>query len=109
MHESKWTPAEKRIARWAYEQALERRFECLINETKRRASLISEPKDLWDLERWLTDERKEIDHIFDYRYSALPRVFAILIGKELLSASDLDGLEPDKITQILQAIEGLNG
>jgi len=46
-----------------------------MQETKRRATQIKEPGDLWELERYLTQRRKEIDGKYDFRSSRLTRVF----------------------------------
>jgi hypothetical protein len=108
MHDMKWSHAEKKIARQAYERALAKKFGTVIDETKRRASRISQPGDLWDLEHWLTDQRNEIDQIFDYRYSVLIQTFAILMTRRLLTEDDLHGLAPEKITAILRLAQVLS-
>ena len=46
MHDSKWTPIEKRIARAAYEKARERQLGAVIDQTKRRQSDIRAPGSL---------------------------------------------------------------
>jgi hypothetical protein len=40
----------------------------------RQAKMIEQPSDLWELERYLTERRKEIDSRYDYRYSVLLNV-----------------------------------
>ena len=105
MQDLKWLPTEKRIARGAYERALGRQFNSLIDETKQRASRISQPEDLWALEGWLTDQRKDIDQTFDYRYSVLVIVFAKLICRGFLTVHDLSGLGQEKIDQIMRTAE----
>jgi hypothetical protein len=47
----------------------------VIQEAKRMASQIQQSSDLWDLEHYLTERRKEIDRKYDYRYSRLTHVF----------------------------------
>src|SRR5260370_2284760 len=85
MREMKWSHAEKIIARKAFDQALDREFEVVIREAKQMAGRIEQPSDLWELEGYLTRSRKDIDRMYDYRYSVLPLVFGILIGKAPLS------------------------
>ena len=96
----KWSPAEKTIARQAFDLALHRELDAVIREAKDRAATITQPSQLWDLERWLTQRRKEIDRFFDFRYSVLPLVFANLIRQGRLSEDDLHGLGQDKLTFI---------
>ncbi len=78
MRDLKWSPSEKAIARKAFDVALFRESEAVIAETKRLASRIEQPDDLWELERYLASKRKEIDATFDYRYSVLPLVLGVL-------------------------------
>ena len=101
----KWSPGEKAVARKAFEQALQREFEIVMNETRQRAAKIKEPSDMWGLESFLTESRKNIDRDFNYRYSRLIEVFAILIQRGRLTLEELDGLGKEKINQILSWIE----
>jgi hypothetical protein len=43
------------------------------------ARQIQHSSDLWDLEHYLTQRRKEIDRKYDYRYSQLTHVFGRLL------------------------------
>jgi len=92
-----WSPAEKRVARPAFNRALEQEFERVIRETKERAAKIREVQDLWKLEDWLGERRREIDQRFDYRYSVLPEVFGLLVRDGRLKEDDLQGLGEDKL------------
>jgi len=97
MRDWKWSPAEKAVARRAFDGALHGELEAVMRETRERAARISEPSDLWQLERWLGERRREIDEKYDYRYSVLPMVFGRLVREGRLSVEDLQGLEPQKI------------
>jgi hypothetical protein len=77
----KWSSAEKAIAREAFEHALQQDLGATIRQAKKMAARIEQPSDLWELERYLTERRKEIDRQYDYRYSVLPSVFADLIQR----------------------------
>ncbi len=79
MYELKWSHAEKTVARRAFDLALGEELEALLQEAKGRAARIEEPSELWNLESWLTERRREIDRRYDYRYSILPLVFAQLL------------------------------
>src|SRR6266851_9589956 len=61
MHELEWSHAEKTVARRAFDKALGKELEALIREAKSRAARIEEPPDLWNLENWLTERRREIE------------------------------------------------
>jgi hypothetical protein len=100
MRDLKWTPAEKAIARKAFERALQQDLEAVIREAKKMAEKIEQPSDVWELERYLTQRRKEIDCQYDYRYSVLTVVFANLIRKGRLREEDLHGLSEDKLGYI---------
>jgi len=98
----KWSGAEKTIARKAFERALHQDLEAVIRETRKMAETIEQPSDVWELERYLTQRRKEIDCQYDYRYSVLLFVFADLIRKGRLREEDLHGLSEDKLEHIRQ-------
>ena len=103
MHELMWSHAEKAIARRAFDLALGKELDALILEAKDRAAKIVEPSELWDLEGWLTQRRREIDRRYDYRYSILPLVFAHLLRDGCLTEDDLHGLEQEKLDLIRRA------
>lgn len=103
MRDLKWSPAEKAIARRAFDQALARELEAVILETKTKAAQIQEPSGLWELERYLTQRRQEIDRKYDYRYSVLPLVLANLLSGGRLNENELHGLGKDKLGYIHRA------
>ncbi len=72
----------------------------MIQEVKRTASEIQESSDLWDLEHYLTEGRKQIDRKYDYRYSQLTLVLGRLLYENRLSEEDLRGLREDKMRSI---------
>ena len=61
------------------------------------ASQIQQSSDLWDLEHYPTQRRKEIDRKYDYRYSQLTHVFGRLLHESRLSEDELRGLQEDKL------------
>jgi Photoprotection regulator fluorescence recovery protein len=99
-NEPTWSRSEKAIARKAFDAALRRELHEVIQEAKRMASQIKEPSDLWDLEHYLTERRKEIDRKYDYRYSQLAQVFGRLLHENRLSEEELRGLREDKLNSI---------
>jgi hypothetical protein len=72
----------------------------VIQEAKKMASQIQQSSDLWDLEHYLTQRRKEIDRKYDYRYSQLTHVFGRLLYGSRLSEEELHGLGEDKLKSI---------
>ena len=96
-----WSRSEKTIARKAFDAALGRELHEVIQEAKKMASQIQQSSDLWDLEHYLTQRRKEIDRKYDYRYSQLTLVFGRLLYENRLSEEDLRGLREDKLKSIL--------
>jgi hypothetical protein len=99
-HEPKWSPSEKSVARKIYEGALQRELDAIMREAKQRAQAIRAPGELWDLEDYLTESRKEINRKYDYRYSVLPLLFAQLVREGRITEEDLRGLSQDKLNYV---------
>ena len=95
-----WSKSEKAIASTAFDAALGRELHEVIQEAKRLANQIRQSSDLWDLEHYLTQRRKEIDRKYDYRYSQLTDVLGRLLYENRLSEEDLRGLREDKMESI---------
>ena len=99
-NEPTWSRSEKVIARTAFDAALGGELHEVIQEAKKMASQIQQPTDLWDLEHYLTQRRKEIDRKYDYRYSQLMQVFGRLLYEKRLREEELRGLREDKLKRI---------
>jgi hypothetical protein len=95
-----WSKSEKAVASKTFDAALERELQEVIQEAKRMAIQIQEPSDLWDLERYLTERRKEIGRKYDYRYSQLDLVFGRLLREKWIDEEDLRGLGEEKLEAI---------
>ncbi len=91
-----WSPSEKKVARRAYDAALEAALASVMAEFKGKASAVTLPSEMWQIEDYLRGQRREIDEMFDYRYSQLPFVFARLIRQGYLDENLLAGLSQDK-------------
>jgi Plasmid pRiA4b ORF-3-like protein/Photoprotection regulator fluorescence recovery protein len=100
VEDPRWSQAEKKIARKAFDLALKRELQTVMAEVRKRAEKIKEPSELWNLEHFLTECRKRIDRQFDYRYSVLIQVFGELLQRNRLSDEDLQGLSDDKLIAI---------
>jgi photoprotection regulator FRP-like protein len=92
MSELSWSASEKKIARRAYDLALASRLRKLMTEFKAKAAAAAVPSDMWAIEEFLRWERHELDDTFDYRYSRLPLVFALLVREGYLDEAQLRGL-----------------
>jgi len=64
------------------------------------ANQIKEPADVWGLEHYLTQRRKEIDRKYDFRSSRLADVLGRLLYENRLSEEDLRGLSEEKMKSI---------
>jgi Photoprotection regulator fluorescence recovery protein len=71
-----------------------------MRKTKQMANQIKEPADVWELEHYLTERRKEIDGKYDYRYSQLTEVFGRLLYEGRVREEELSGLREDKLKPI---------
>ena len=97
MYHLKWSAAEKKVARRAYETALDAALAAIMAELRARVTAMETPSDMWAIEDYLRQRRREIDGTFDYRYSQLPRVFARLIQAGHLDEAQLAGLSEEKL------------
>jgi hypothetical protein len=100
MFDLRWSASEKQIARSAYERALGSALAKLMTEFKARAAAVATPADMWAVEDYLRQARRELDEIFDYRYSQLPLVFARAIREGHLDEAELSGLSEEKLEAI---------
>jgi hypothetical protein len=99
-NEPTWSRSEKAVARAAFDVALGRELHEVIQKAKQMANEIQQSSDLWDLEHYLTERRKEIDRKYDYRYSQLTQVFGRLLYEKRLREEELRGLREDKLKPI---------
>jgi hypothetical protein len=95
-HDLHWSPAEKKVARRAFDQALEAALGRVMTEFKTRANAANTPSEMWEIEDYLRRQRREIDETFDYRYSQLILVLARLIHEGYLDENLLAGLSEEK-------------
>ena len=99
-NEPTWSKSEKVVARTVFDAALKRELCQVMEEAKQKANQIKEPGDMWDLEHYLTERRKEIDRKYDYRYSRLTHVLGRLLHEGRVSEEELRGLGEDKLKSI---------
>jgi hypothetical protein len=100
MSTDNWSPTEKKIARRAFDAAYERETAAIMEELRGRVGGMKSAKDLWQIEKFLRERGDEVARKYDYRYSQLIYVFAILYHGGFLTEADLEGLSPDKIEAV---------
>jgi hypothetical protein len=100
MHDLKSSDSEKKVARRAYEAALDAALGGIVAEFKMRAAAAATASDIWAIEDYLRRQRRHIDDLFDYRYSHLCLVFAQLICLGHLDEKALEGLSGEKLETI---------
>jgi hypothetical protein len=102
-----WTAAEKKLARQAFQKAYENEMASIRSEVLHRAKRLKEADDIWNMHGYLSQKKREINQKYDYRYSVLIYVLAVLLTQGLLSESDLVGLSRDKLAAIAETMGGL--
>ncbi|MFO1379754.1 MAG: hypothetical protein U1F63_05235 [Chitinivorax sp.] len=100
MYGLNWSAAEKKIARQAFDRALNKERAAILAQLKQRASQAADTGDLWEIHDYLSDQRKQLDRKYDYRYSQLIWVFGQLLYEQWLEEGDLTGLAPEKLQAI---------
>ncbi len=95
-----WSRSEKAIARKAFDAALGQELHEVMQEAKTMANQIQQSSDLWELEHYLTQRRKEIDRKYDFRGSRLIDVLGRLLYENRLGEEDLRGLREEKMKSI---------
>ena len=95
-----WSRREKAVARTVFDAALKRELHGIMQEVRWRSNQISKLDDLWDLERYLTEHRKDIDRKYDFRTSRLTWVFGRLLFEGRASEEELCSLGEDKLKAI---------
>jgi len=99
-NEPTWSKSEKAITRKAFDAALKRQLQDVMRKTKQMANQIKEPADVWELEHYLTERRKEINRKYDFRGSRLIDVLGRLLYEKRLGEEDLRGLPEEKMKSI---------
>jgi hypothetical protein len=100
----RWSHAEKKIARAAFDTALDR--ETAAARKRVEAILQQSPASdqIWEVYDFLSAKSREFSEKYDYRYSVLIWVFRRLVHEGWLTESDLNGLAPDKLALILDNV-----
>lgn len=100
MRDFKWSEAEKKVARRAFDAALKKECAALVKTLKGLAAKAENPVDIWSIHDYLTEQRRTIDRKYDYRYSQLIVVFGRLLRESWIPDKDLEGLSEEKLKSI---------
>jgi hypothetical protein len=95
-----WAPIEKKLARIAFDKAFERQCTAITEKTRRMLETTTAPSEIFRVQEYLTEQRRIVDGLYDYRYSRLVEVFGRLLSDGWLREGDLHGLQPEKIAKI---------
>jgi|SRR5271154_147748 len=95
-----WAPTEKKSARIAFDKAFERQCTAITQEARRMLERAMAPSEVFRVQEYLTEQRRIVDRLYDYRYSRLLEVFGRLLSDGWLREGDLHGLQPEKIARI---------
>jgi Photoprotection regulator fluorescence recovery protein len=95
-----WAPAEKKLARIAFDKAFKKQCTAITQEARRMLERTTAPSEVFRVQEYLTEQRRIVDELYDYRYSRLLGVFGRLLSNGWLSEGDLHGLQPEKIAKI---------
>lgn len=95
-----WSKAEKQVARRAFEAAYERECRAIRAKVVQMLERKGDVRQIWRIHDYLSEERRETDRKYDYRYSVLEMVFARLLREGWLKEAELSGLGQDKIERI---------
>jgi hypothetical protein len=100
MHDIKWSHSEQKAARAVFDAALQREFAAILSKLKELAASAMTPQDIWEIEEYLTQQRRQIDSKYDFRYSQLIQVFGRLLRENWIEEEELQALSPEKIAWI---------
>lgn len=100
MDDPQWSKAEKQSARKAFDAANERECRAIRAKVVQMLERQDDVRQIWRIHDYLSEERRETDRKYDYRYSKLDLVFGILLREGWLTEAELSGLGQDKIKRI---------
>ena len=94
-----WSPDEKRIAQEVFEAAAGREIGEIVADFQKRAANIQSSNEMWSLEKYLRDARRDFEVKYDYRSSVLIRVFGRLLAEHRIAEEALARLSRAKLEE----------
>ena len=107
MNNLEWSKAEKQAARRAYDAAYEKECRAIRAKVVQMLEAEDDVRQIWRVHDYLSEQRRETDDKYDYRYSQLIWVFARLLVEGWITEADLSGLREDKVQKIKYLATGL--
>jgi Photoprotection regulator fluorescence recovery protein len=98
--ESQWSKREKQAARKAFDAAYAKACHAIRARVQKMLKDEHDVRQIWRIHDYLSEQRRDTDRKYVYRYSRLLGVFALLLTEGWLDESDLRGLSSDKITKV---------
>jgi len=74
MDDFQWSKAEKRAARRAFDAAYERECRAIRAKLEQMLEGGGDIRQIWRIHDYLSEQRRETDRKYDYRYSVLFRM-----------------------------------
>lgn len=99
LHDSSWSPTEKKIARSVFDAAQQSELAELIAQVRETAATLSTADELWDLQELLHRRRREISDKYDYRYPRLELLLVWLLRERRIALAQLQGLKPERLAR----------
>jgi len=100
MRDIQWSKTEREVARRAFDAAYRKECRDIAEKVGEMIAKVATPSDLWQIHDFLTEQRRQTDEKYDYRYSVLLFVFARLLSEGRVTEADLTGLREDKTNEI---------
>ena len=96
MNDIKWSESEKKVARRAFDAALNRECMAIMERLKALAAKAESPKDIWAIEEYLTEQRRAIDREVRLPLLATHIRIGRLLREKWLEEEDIAGLREEK-------------
>ncbi len=96
----KWSQAEKKAARLAFDKAYHRECDVIAAKLIEMIASVKEPEDIWRINDYLSEQRDRTDEKYDYRYSVLIFIFARLVKEGWLTEKELEGIGTEKLEKV---------
>jgi hypothetical protein len=95
-----WASTETEIAQNAFKKGNERAVTVLIDVIRSKSQSLSSLESVCSLHDYLSTERYEIEGRMEFNHDTILFSLADMMKRELIEATDLQGLDPKKVSKI---------